>query len=89
MRIIEMIGMKKKIITTNKDIVNYDFYDSRNIFVLDRNDLNISLGAFSNRYFDVDDSVYNRYSLESWIYEVLWERKWDNYLIFETIKNIS
>lgn len=74
MRTIEMIGMKKKIITTNKDIVNYDFYDSRNIFVLDRNDLNISLGTFSNKYFDVDDSVYNRYLLESWIYEVLGEK---------------
>lgn len=75
MRTIEMIGMKKKIITTNKDIVNYDFYDSRNIFVLDRNDLNISLDAFSNKYFDMDDSVYNRYSLESWIYEVLGDEK--------------
>lgn len=75
MRTIEMLGMKKQMITTNKDIVNYDFYDSRNIFVLDRNDLNISLGAFSNTYFNVHDSVYNKYSLENWIYEVLGERK--------------
>lgn len=75
MRTMEMLGMKKQMITTNTDIVNYDFYDSRNIFVMDRTDLNISLGAFSNKYFDVDDSIYIKYSLESWIYEVLGERK--------------
>ena len=31
-----MIGLKKKLITTNKDIVNYDFYNSNNIMVVDR-----------------------------------------------------
>ncbi|WP_461671168.1 hypothetical protein, partial [Mycobacterium tuberculosis] len=41
MRTIEMIGMSKKIITTNQDIVNYDFYDSRNIAVIDRDNVNI------------------------------------------------
>ena len=25
-RVIEMLGAKKKIITTNEDVVNYDFY---------------------------------------------------------------
>lgn len=75
MKTIEILVMKKQMITTNIDIVNYDFYDSRNIFVLDRNDLNISLGTFSNKDFDVDDSVYNKYSLEIWIYKVLGERK--------------
>lgn len=75
MKTIEILVMKKQMITTNIDIVNYDFYDSRNIFVLDRNDLNILLGTFSNKDFDVDDSVYNKYSLEIWIYKVLGERK--------------
>ena len=27
MRTIEVLGMRKKLITTNEDIVNYDFYD--------------------------------------------------------------
>ena len=31
MRSIEIIGLKRKFITTNPDIVNYDFYNSNNM----------------------------------------------------------
>ena len=46
MRTIEMIGMNKKIITTNKDIINYDFYNPNNILVIDRKKIKINLDFF-------------------------------------------
>jgi spore maturation protein CgeB len=36
-RTFEALGAKRKLITTNKNIVEYDFYNDRNIYVLDRN----------------------------------------------------
>jgi hypothetical protein len=43
MRTIEMLGLKKKLITTNKDVVDYDFYDEKNIFIIDRKNPQISM----------------------------------------------
>ena len=34
-RVLEALGAKKKLITTNEDIVNYDFYNEENIYVYD------------------------------------------------------
>lgn len=75
MRTIEMIGMKKQIITTNKDIVNYDFYDSRNIFILDREKLNIDLKSLFIEYSPIKEEIYQKYSLEYWVYDVLGGRE--------------
>ena len=49
MRTIEMIGLRKKLITTNKDIVNYDFYNENNIMVVDRKDFKIDKNFLKNR----------------------------------------
>lgn len=75
MRTIEMIGMKKKIITTNKDIVNYDFYDSRNIYVLDRNNPSIELTSLQGDFHENNTLIYEKYSLRQWIKELLGDEK--------------
>lgn len=73
MRTIEMIGMGKKLITTNADIVNYDLYNPANVCVIDRNNPVID-GTFLDKDFvPVDESVRARYSLERWIMDVLGE----------------
>lgn len=71
MRTIEMIGLKKKLITTNHDIVNYDFYNSNNISVIDREKPVISKDFIKTPYTDVPDDIYWRYHLDSWIMDVL------------------
>ena len=71
MRTIEMIGMQKKIITTNKDIVEYDFYNPNNILVIDRKKPIIPLEFFSTEYAPIPNEIYNSYSLESWIRDIL------------------
>lgn len=71
MRTIEMIGLKKKIITTNADIKNYDFYKPENIFILDRKNPLIDPAFFEMEYVELPEEVYKKYSLGNWILDVL------------------
>ena len=71
MRTIEMIGMNKKLITTNNNIVNYDFYNPNNIAIVDRNSVVIPEDFFKSEYEPLPNDIYESYSLKSWIYEVL------------------
>lgn len=71
MRTIEMLGMKKKLITTNTDIVNYDFYNQNNVYIINRSNPIISKDFLESSYCDIEEEIYDRYSLESWICDVL------------------
>lgn len=71
MRTIEMIGMNKKLITTNSAITQYDFYNPNNISVVDRKNIQIGKDFLQTSYEPLDLDVYKNYSLENWIIEVL------------------
>jgi hypothetical protein len=71
MRTIELLGLKRKLITTNKDIVNYDFYNENNILIIDRKNPVIDESFFEKPYVMLSDEMYEKYSLKSWIMEVL------------------
>lgn len=71
MRTIEMIGMSKKLITTNESIKKYDFYNPHNISVIDRKNVVIDKEFLDKPYQPLDESLYKKYSLQSWIFEVL------------------
>lgn len=67
MRTIETLGAKRKMITTNTNIKRYDFYNENNIFVMDENNLG-KIETFINRKYEpIDDEVYKKYSISSWI----------------------
>ena len=71
MRSIEVVGLKRKLITTNKDIVNYDFYNTNNIFVLDRNNPVVDETFIDMPYKELDPEIYDKYSLKRWICSIL------------------
>ena len=66
-RVLEALGAKKKIITTNEDVVNYDFFREENIYVYDGNKFDLTSPFFSQSYKELDDEIYNKYSLRSWL----------------------
>lgn len=70
MRTIEILGASRKLITTNKDIVNYDFYNENNIMVIDRQNPVLLLNFIKGEYQSIDENVYDKYSLNSWLLEV-------------------
>ena len=67
MRTIEIIGAKKKLFTTNKDVENYDFYNRNNIFIINRNEPKLDFSFLKKDYEDIDETIYEKYSLSSWI----------------------
>ena len=71
MRTIEMLGLKKKLITTNTDIVNYDFYNKNNICVIDRENIEIDKSFFLSDYDYDTDNCREKYSLDFFINELL------------------
>ena len=70
MRTIEMIGLKKKLITTNKDIVNYDFYNPNNILVCDRDNFKIDKSFIETPYEELAKEIYEKYSLKGWLLQI-------------------
>ena len=71
MRTIEMIGMNKKLITTNESIKKYDFFCENNIAVVNRKDVKIPENFFNKPYKPLSPELYEKYSLKNWILEVL------------------
>lgn len=69
-RTIECLGAKRKLITTNKDIVNYDFYCPENIYVYDGS-FDFNSVFFKTDYKEIDVNIYKKYSLNNWINEII------------------
>lgn len=71
-RVLEALGAKKKLITTNEDIVNYDFYRPENIYVYN-GEIDLNNIFFKEEYKDIDSNIYEKYSLRSWLKEIVEE----------------
>lgn len=70
MRTIETLGAKKKLITTNADVVNYDFYRPENILVIDRQKPVIPDEFVKTEWKDISEEIYQKYSISSWLYTI-------------------
>ncbi|WP_367566861.1 hypothetical protein [Lacrimispora sp.] len=72
-RIFETLGAKRKIITTNHDIVNYDFYREENIYVYNGN-FDFNSKFFTKPFVELPNDIYIKYSLRSWLEEIIYEK---------------
>ncbi|MFK7750240.1 MAG: hypothetical protein AB8B65_17750 [Kordia sp.] len=66
-RIFEALGHRKKLITTNKDIVNYDFYNPQNILVVDEHAIEIPADFVTSEYVEIDAAILSKYKIENWV----------------------
>jgi len=66
-RIFESLGLKKKLVTSNKDVVNYDFYNPQNILVVDPNNISIPDDFVDSPYVDVPESILEKYKIKHWV----------------------
>jgi len=66
-RVFESLGNKKKLITTNTDIVNYDFYNKNNILVINKDNIKIPVDFFETPYQEIPVLTYNKYCLTHWV----------------------
>lgn len=71
MRSIEALGARRKLITTNRDIVNYNFYDEANVLVIDRDHPHVPCAFVETPYRPVPRPIYDSYSIASWLRRLL------------------
>jgi hypothetical protein len=67
MRTIETLGAKKKLITTNADVINYDFFRPENVLVVDRYNPVISKEFIDEPWKEIPEDIYKKYSISSWL----------------------
>lgn len=70
-RTFEALGSEKKLITTNKSIVDCDFFNKDNILVLNRNNATIPLDFIKEPYNPLPNDLYAKYSLRGWLNDIL------------------
>lgn len=67
MRTIESVGMKKKLITNNKDVIYYNFFSEENVMLIDKEqNYKISRDWLTGKY-EIDEKVWKSYSAENWV----------------------
>lgn len=67
-RTFESIGFKKKLITNNSLVKSYDFYNPKNIFILEENYSQRELINFLKQpYQDMSPEITDKYSFTNWI----------------------
>lgn len=69
-RVFEALGYDKKLITSNKDVVTYDFYNPANILIIDKNDPVIPEAFLHTPYEPVPEEIKNKYRRDQWINRV-------------------
>lgn len=70
-RIFEGLGYNKKVITTNENVIDYDFYHPNNILVW-KNNNEKELQEFLNKpLIQIDNKIKSKYSFSNWISYVL------------------
>jgi hypothetical protein len=73
MRTLDSLGAGKKLITTNNNIRDYEFYNTNNIAIINRHDAEhlIDSKFWTSPYHKPDECIYLRYTLRGWVREVL------------------
>ena len=71
LRVFESLFFEKKLITNNKSIVNYDFYNSKNIFILGMNDESKFRDFVHTPYVKMDEKIINQYKADNWLRKMI------------------
>ncbi|MBR4973194.1 MAG: capsular biosynthesis protein CpsH [Clostridia bacterium] len=70
-RPIEMLPMKKKIITTNPYVKGFDFYNENNFLIIERKEPKIDESFFESPYLPVEEDILYKYSPKKFVETVL------------------
>ena len=69
-RAFEALGYNKKLITSNSIIKDYDFYNEKNIYLVNNNYSNFD-SFLTGNYQEIIPEVKSKYSFKSWINNIL------------------
>ncbi|URC13100.1 hypothetical protein [Flavobacterium sp. B183] len=83
MRVFEALGSSRKLITTNTDIKQYPFYNTNNIYVIDRNDISLDYSFFELPFIEINEDLYDRMSISGWLEELFFDEYFFNWLDYK------
>lgn len=66
-RVLEALFYSKKLITTDTNVRNYDFYNRNNIFIWGEDDVEGIVDFVNSEYKIVDDEIKKKYLFEEWV----------------------
>lgn len=78
-RVFEAICFKKKLITNNADVKNYDFYHPNNIFIWENHDYEKIISFLEEEYVDIDSKIYEKYGFTNWINYIFDRNSYKNF----------
>ncbi|MCF7520524.1 hypothetical protein L4G92_00430 [Neisseria sp. ZJ106] len=70
-RVFEALGYRKKLITTNPTVREYDFYHPDNILICNSCDFSAVDDFLQRPYHELDSQIYRKYSFSNWLKYVL------------------
>ena len=70
-RIMDAMVLKRKLITDGKDIVNFDFYNKNNIFVLGKDNPDELADFLDLPYVNLDEEVFEKYEIHKWVERII------------------
>lgn len=68
-RVFESLGLNKKLITTNQDIKNYDFYNPNNILIINADNPTFDVSFFETPYQEIPTEILRKYLISNWFEE--------------------
>ncbi len=71
LRPFEALGDRKKLITTNASIAQYDFYHPDNIYILNEQNMDGIADFLAKPYYELADDIYQKYAFSNWIRYIL------------------
>lgn len=71
LRPLEALQFSKKLLTDNKNIVNYSFYNKQNIFILGADDENDLYNFIKSPYVPVPRELIEKYYFENWLKRII------------------
>ena len=74
-RTLEALFLKKKLITNNKEITTYDFYNRDNIFIYGIDSISDLKRFINSPYIELDESILEKYRFSTWIQYLLEDNK--------------
>ena len=66
LRALEALFFRKKLITTNLNIVKEDFYNRNNIFIYGKDDMEKLYDFIKTPYDKASDQFRNRHTIDAW-----------------------
>jgi len=71
LRTLEALGAQRKLITYNKSVMEYDFYNENNVLVLNDKNWSMIPDFLKKTYIELDQNIYDKYSIQAWVRKLL------------------